>query len=111
MRRPAFLALILFYVLSVPAVAEGEVVHEATWATVDLEKTLPVDLTDPVGKTRWDVEGLASAGGYRRTMREGIEGELSIVDTRDLVGPKDYSATSRDWWLPHRRCARLQPCR
>ena len=102
MRRLAILSLVCLFAVGNAGAADGEVVHDATWTTVDLRQGAPADLTDPVGQTRWELEHLIALDNWRRTIRELDHGALAVVDTRDLSTEATvYSENARDWWLPH----------
>ncbi len=91
-----------------------DVVHRARWAEIDLGGTLPVDLVDPEGRTRWDLRGVTlgahwdrtvAAEGPNRTPTRWIEhrpqrglGSAVAWQVRDLTG----SGAGERWLLPER---------
>ncbi len=97
-------ALFTLLSVSVPATAaaDGEVIHQARWRTIDLDKRYVEDLIHPEGKTRWKLQTAALGGSWIRTIRENETGALSILDSRDPdFEPLVYEAAARDWWMPH----------
>jgi len=95
-------ALITLLIVNVPAAADGEVIHRSTWRSVDLESPLPADLTDPEGKTRWELADVALSAAWTRVVREAESGSLSVRETRSgFTAPIQYGSSARDWWLPH----------
>ena len=102
MQRLVVLAAPIAFLVSVPAAADGEVIHQARWRTVDFNRAFVEDLTNPEGKTRWELGAVVLTDTWMRTIREVDRGGLSISDTRRVSSePVRYSAAARDWWMPH----------
>ena len=97
------------------AVAGESGVHESAWAQVDLTSPLPADLTDPEGKTRWDLSGVtlgtrwtrivrsegASAGLQARWIEERPHRGLGPTVTAVVGDPTGQGQVER-WLMPER---------
>ena len=101
MQRLVVLAALATF-LSVPVAADDDVIHQARWRTVDFNRAMVPDLTNPEGKTRWELGAVALTDTWMRTIREAGGGGLFVSDTRRIPSePVRYSAAARDWWMPH----------
>jgi len=102
MQRLVVFSALTILVLGVPAAADGDAIHQARWRTIDFNKKLVEDLTQPEGKTRWEFGSAVLTDSWMRTIREVEGGGLSILDSRSATfEPIRYDAAARDWWLPH----------
>jgi len=93
---------------------QAKPIREALWAAVESGQALPADLTDPEGRTRWDLRDLtlaeewtrrvesdsAAPGRLRRTDR-GSAGDSAEPEIRSF-DDRDGGRTAERWLLPDR---------
>jgi len=99
---------------------QAEPVREARWAAVEAGQSLPEDLTDPEGRTRWDLTDLRLGEEWTRALETdpAAPGRLRRTDRRPagetqsevrLFEDPQGGETAERWLLPDRDPALRDP--
>jgi hypothetical protein len=114
MRRFVIGTVVVYALCALPIIADQDVVRETRWAMVDPGQSLPAELTDPEGKTRWDLSSLTLGRQWLRTFdsANAAQGGILRVDRwLDDLGASPVSTLFEDmeggtsaqrWLLPDR---------